>query len=172
MLVWGAITATSTWPNAPFSSSDRGLFVNPLASQPLIEAFCRIPSRLHFHNAENGAVARKAFRLVLSAEVLNRGTGKGTGDTFLHKFLTHNQVALRELLFDGILVRENILDKQKLDAALSGAVSSSRIGVSEIMTQAYIELWLRSVSKLDSRAAGAWFRPATQEHKGALVGTQ
>jgi hypothetical protein len=153
MLAWGAVNSTSAWPNAPFVSSDRGLFVNPLTSQLLIEAVCKMPSRLHFLNAENGAVARQAFRSDLSELVLSRGTGKATGETLLRDLIRYNREFLRELFFDGILVREGILDRVKMEEALSGSVSKSQVKVAEIATQIYIERWLRNLTATKNRAA-------------------
>jgi len=143
MLLWGLVNATSTWSHSPFAGADSGLFMSPLASQPLVEAFCSIPSRLHFLGAENGAVARRAFRAYLTDAILSRGTGKGSPDMWMKDVLLRNRVFLRELLLDGILVRERILDKSRLEAALSGAVSNSRVGLAELVIQLYIESWLR-----------------------------
>jgi asparagine synthase (glutamine-hydrolysing) len=151
MLVWELASVTLSWPNSPFSSEDSALFTNPLASQPLVEAFFRIPARLHFADAENGAVIRRAFKSDFSELVLKRGTGKGTANLLLREVVARNRDFLKELLLDGILVREGIFDKIKLEAALSGAVSRSQIGVGEIVSQLYIECWLRSWTKTQSR---------------------
>jgi asparagine synthase (glutamine-hydrolysing) len=147
MLVWELVNVTSSWPNSPFSSEDDALFMNPLASQPLVEASFRIPARFHFAGAESGAVIRRAFRSDFSELVLKRGTGKGTPNLLLREIVAANRNFLRELFRDGFLVREGILDKIKLDAALSGSVSRSQIGVGEIISQLYIECWLRSWAK-------------------------
>lgn len=128
------------------------MFTNPLASQPLVEAFFRIPAPFHFTGAESGAAIRKAFGTEFSELVLKRGTGKGTPNLLLREVVAGNRDFLRELFLDGLLVRRRILDKIKLEAALSGAVSRSQIGVGEIISQLYIECWLRSWAKTQSSA--------------------
>ena len=154
MLIFALVTATSAWSHSPFGGEDASLFMTPLASQPLVESFSTIPSKLHFLAGENGAVARLAFREDLSAMVLERGTGKGTIDLWIQDLLAQNRNFLKSLLLDGILVRERILDRRKVELALSGSVSRSRVGVAEIMMQCYIEAWLRRWDAVNhSRAA-------------------
>jgi asparagine synthase (glutamine-hydrolysing) len=152
MLVSELVNVTSSWPNSPFSSEANAMFTNPLASQPLVEAFFRIPAPFHFTGAKSGAAIRKAFGTEFSELVLKRGTGKGTPNLLLREVVAGNRDFLRELFLDGLLVRRRILDKIKLEAALSGAVSRSQIGVGEIISQLYIECWLRSWAKTQSSA--------------------
>jgi asparagine synthase (glutamine-hydrolysing) len=143
MLIYASIMATSTWSQSPFGGSDGSLFLTPIASQPLVEAFTRIPSHLHFKGGENGAVAREAFRSELSDLVLSRGTGKGGPGMWIREVIELNRAFLREVLLDGILVREKIVDRDKLEAMLSEKLSKTNVGVGELVTQLYIESWLR-----------------------------
>ncbi len=143
MMVYALITATSSLFESPFGGDDRRLFKHPLASQPLVETFCRIPSHFHYQGAENGAVARAAFRSDLSSEVMGRGTGKGSVELWLQDLIPRNRTFLYDLLMDGILVKEKILDPRKLQAVLSSSVTKSAVGVAELIVQCYIEAWLR-----------------------------
>ncbi|HSZ10445.1 MAG TPA: asparagine synthase C-terminal domain-containing protein [Steroidobacteraceae bacterium] len=143
MLIYALIMATSTWSHSPFGGSSRNLFKSPIASQPLVEAFARITSCLHFAGGENGAVAREAFRLQLSDMVLERGTGKGTPELWIRDLVESNRSFLRELLLGGILVGRNILDKKKTEEILSRDVTKTHVGVGELIRQLYIESWLR-----------------------------
>jgi asparagine synthase (glutamine-hydrolysing) len=152
MLVFALVMATSTWSHSPFGESTGSLFIMPLANQPLVEAFCTIPSQFHFRAGENGAVARQAFGPILSNVVLGRGTGKGGPGLWLHEVFARNRQLLRELLLDGILVRENVLDRSKLEAAISGAVSKSQAGAGELVELLYIECWLRRWAEPEVRA--------------------
>lgn len=153
MLIYSLISVTSTWTHSAFGGVDAPVTITPFASQPLVEAFCAIPSHLHFARAENGAVARRAFRLMLSEDVLKRGIGKGTIDLWLQDLIPRNRSFLQDLMLDGVLMREGILDKEKVTAMLSGTVSSSLVGTEDLVVQLYIESWLRRWMSVAAKAA-------------------
>ena len=153
MLIFALVAATSTLTHSPFAGPDSSLFLSPLASQPLVDVYCQIPCHLHFLGAENGTVGREAFRPLLSEQVLMRGTGKGTPDLWWKDVISRNQRFLRELLLDGLLVREGILDRSKLEAVLSQGVSKSQIAAPELVIQIYIECWVRRWLSGTERAA-------------------
>jgi asparagine synthase (glutamine-hydrolysing) len=143
MLIYSIIEATSSVSHSPFSQPGDVPMMSPLISQPLLEVALRIPSHLHFSGAENGAVARAAFRSALSPLVLNRGTAKGAPASWARRLLDHNSDFLRELLLEGMLVQRGILDPTKIQALLSCDLSRTRVGMAELIRQVYIELWLR-----------------------------
>jgi asparagine synthase (glutamine-hydrolysing) len=152
MLTYALVAATSTWTHSAFAGNNAGLFRMPFANQPLVEAFCAIPSHLHFLHGENGAVARRAFRDRLSDDVLKRGTGKGSIELWLQDLIPRHRGFLKEVLLDGILVRERILDRNKVGAMLSGTVDRSRVGAEDLIAQLYTESWLRRWTSTDIRA--------------------
>jgi asparagine synthase (glutamine-hydrolysing) len=137
------LVTTSTWMHTAFSGDRDSLFVHPLASQPLIEAYARIPAQLHISGGHSGAVARLAFGNILSQEVRERGRSKGTPAMWLIDTVNKNRPFLREFLLEGILVKERILDRGKVEAMLSPAIGRSKISVAEIYIQLYIETWLQ-----------------------------
>lgn len=137
------IMTTSTWSHSGFSDAGDALFLSPLASQPLVEAFLAIPPDFHITSSESAVVARRAFGSQLSPEVLNRGMGKGAPDLWLSDLIAHNRPFLREILLDGILVQQGILDRRKIEAALSERINQSKIPIAELFVQLYIEAWLR-----------------------------
>lgn len=143
-VVPGMIMCTSPWMQSAFSYSADTLFLHPLGSQPIIEAFLSIPAPFHISGAENAAVARAAFSSQLSSAVLNRGRGKCTADMWLADIVARNRPFLREFLLGGILTRERILDKSKIEAALSDRQLFSKTRVAELIAQLYIESWLRN----------------------------
>jgi asparagine synthase (glutamine-hydrolysing) len=153
MLIYSLISVTSTWTHSAFGGADAPVTIMPFASQPLVEAFCTIPSHLHFARAENGAVARKAFGTMISEDVLKRGIGKGTIDLWLQDLIPRNREFLQELMLDGVLVREGILDRDKIAAMISGAVSTSLVGTEDLVVQLYIESWLRRWMGVQAKAA-------------------
>jgi asparagine synthase (glutamine-hydrolysing) len=143
MLIYSFIKATASGCHSPFSALGEALTSSPLVSQPLLEAALRIPSEMHFSRGENGAVARAAFRSVLSPAVLNRGIGKGSPAMWARNLIEQNTAFLKELLLDGLLIHHGILDKTKIQTLLSRDISRTRVGIADLMRQVYIEAWLR-----------------------------
>jgi len=139
----GMIMLTSTWAHSGFSAASDVLFLSPLASQPLCEAFLAIPGDFNIESSQSAAIARRAFAPQLSHAVLDRGKGKGAPDLWLTDVIAQNRPFLRELLLDGLLVRNGVLDKRKTEAALSDDINRSKALVSDIIVQLYIESWLR-----------------------------
>ena len=137
------ICATSRWIQSGFSEVTDGFMLRPLASQPIVEAALRIPTYLHFSGGQNGAVARRAFGSRLSQEVLQRGKGKGTPELWMSDLLSQNSALLRETLLDGLLVGERILDRSRVERALTPNRSLPSTGVGELINQLQIEAWLR-----------------------------
>jgi asparagine synthase (glutamine-hydrolysing) len=84
--------------------------IAPLLSQPLVEACLRIPSWLWFADGLNRHVARQAFAQDLPADVLRRRS-KGTPDSFTAEIFETWKPYIRELLADGELARQGIIDR-------------------------------------------------------------
>ena len=152
-LVRDLIVGSSTWWHSPFAGERDAMFVHPLFSQPLVEAYFQIPARLHIAGGHSGAVARQAFADHLSPEVLKRGRGKGTPDAWLVQAIQRNREFLREFLLDGVLVRERILDRDKVEATLSGRAGGAMTSVCDLIAQLYIEGWLRRWTEVSLQAA-------------------
>ena len=93
--------------------------ISPLCSQPLMELCLRIPTYVLTHAGWDRAVARRAFYDDLPPEIRNR-RNKGGIEEHLRFTLEHNRGFLRELLLDGALVREGIVDRTRLADVLSG----------------------------------------------------
>lgn len=163
-LIYSSIAICSTWAHSAFSDARGTLLISPLASQPLIEASLAIPSDLHLSGAESAAVARHAFAPQLSPAVLQRGTAKGTPDLWLRDIIARQRPFLREVLLDGLLIKEGILDKSRMEAALSGEVNRSKAHASALIVQLYIECWLR-------RWAGACTSPEYLAEPGGFPGS-
>lgn len=89
----------------------------PLMAQPLVEFCLSVPSWLWFHRGHNRVVARRAFRDDLPAEIVWRRT-KGTPDGFVARLFEANRSVLRDLLCDGRLSAESLLDRDAISHAL------------------------------------------------------
>ncbi|HVS77645.1 MAG TPA: asparagine synthase-related protein, partial [Steroidobacteraceae bacterium] len=126
--------------------------VSPLFSQPLMELCLRIPTYVLTHGGWDRAIARRAFYDDLPPEIRNR-RHKGGIEEHLRHTLEHNRGFLRELLLDGALVREGIVDRARLAEVLSGRATPIAAGPGELLEYAGIEAWLRRSEAIVRRAA-------------------
>ena len=126
--------------------------IAPLCSQPLMELCLRIPTYVLTHGGWDRAVARRAFYADLPPEIRNR-RHKGGIEEHLRLTLEHNRGFLRELLLDGALVREGIVDRQRLAEVLSGTATRIASGSGELLEYAGIEAWLSRWGAIVRRAA-------------------
>jgi asparagine synthase (glutamine-hydrolysing) len=133
-------------PNAP----ER---VAPLMSQPLMETCLRIPTYILNTGGRDRAIARRAFEQELPREIFSRRT-KGLIDSFLMQMLKDNLTFVRELMLDGLLVKEGLLDRRRVEAVLEDR--HSMVGPEATALVAYhlsTEAWLRSWIASGRRAA-------------------
>jgi asparagine synthase (glutamine-hydrolysing) len=116
--------------------------VNPLLSQPLIELCLRLPTWLLTHGGQGRALARQAFARELPREIAMRQS-KGGMEEHIATVLHRNLPLAREILLDGHLVRNGLLDRQKVEAALPDRLSALGSNVGEVHNCLAIEAWLR-----------------------------
>ena len=126
--------------------------LSPLCSQPLMELCLRIPTYVLTHGGWDRAVARRAFYDDLPPEIRNR-RHKGGIEEHLRLTLEHNRPFLRELLLDGALVRQGIVDRARLAEVLSGRATPLATGSGEVLEYAGIEAWLGRWGATIRRAA-------------------
>jgi asparagine synthase (glutamine-hydrolysing) len=116
--------------------------LSPLFSQPLMELCLRIPTYVLTRGGWDRTVARRAFYHDLPPEIRNR-RNKGGIEEHLRLTLEHNRGFLRELLLDGALVREGVVDRGRLAEVLSGRATPIAAGSGELLEYAGTEAWLR-----------------------------
>jgi asparagine synthase (glutamine-hydrolysing) len=127
--------------------------VRPLLCQPVIEACLRIPTYVLIHGGWDRAIARRAFEPQVPAEIVHRRS-KGAAGQLIKEVVEKNIGFLRELLLDGVLVRERLLDRQKLEAFLCGPRSAASLEYNELLiTRINPEVWLRRWQGLSRQAA-------------------
>jgi asparagine synthase (glutamine-hydrolysing) len=126
----------------PMTRQPRIDVVNPLVSQPVVETCLRIPTYIHAAGGLDRAIARSAFAPDLPREIALR-TWKGAADGHLQAMLSGNIGFVRELLMDGALVKQNILDRAKLEECLSGRPSRDGTHATEVFGYVCTEAWLR-----------------------------
>jgi asparagine synthase (glutamine-hydrolysing) len=126
--------------------------VAPLYSQPVLELCLRLPVHLLTLGGWDRAIARRAFYDALPQEVANRKE-KGAIEQHLRRVVDHNITFIRELLLDGALVSEGVVDRNRLATALSGKISQTQSPPGEIIDFVCTEAWLRRWRNQGWRAA-------------------
>ena len=136
----------------PLAGENDAERISPLVSQPLLELCLRIPVYVLTHGGWDRTVARRAFYDDLPPEIRNR-RNKGGIEEHIRLTLEHNRGFLRELLLDGALVREGVIDRGRLSEVLSGRATRIATGSGEILEYAGVEAWLRRWGARVRRAA-------------------
>jgi asparagine synthase (glutamine-hydrolysing) len=143
-------------PPAFYNTSDRAMEVERtpvLFSQPLIELCLRIPSYVWISGGRDRSLARDAFARDLPAVIVRR-TQKGAIDRHNRKLMDRNEAFLREMLLDGLLVKEGLLDRSRLERLLSRASVALDFEYNEVLRHHLCtEIWLRRWASLPASAA-------------------
>lgn len=121
--------------------------VHPLISQPIVELVLRIPTYLLAYGGRPRGLIRRAFADDVPATVLERKT-KGETTGYFNRILVENAGFLRELLLDGALAREGLLDRRELEKLLSERELILGNGRRAIVDSVMAEAWLGNWSDL------------------------
>jgi asparagine synthase (glutamine-hydrolysing) len=131
-------------PNLEPSGGTRFPLLNPLMSQPIVEACLAIPSWEWRANGRDRSLARRAFASELPALVLNRRV-KGTPSRFAATLLDHFREPIRERLLGGRLALHGIIDAKAIGRMLAGErpiPDLERVRILELVNvEAWIEHW-------------------------------
>jgi len=126
-----------------------------LMSQPLIELCLRIPSYVWITGGRDRAIARRAFADMLPAAITRR-TQKGAIDRHNRMLLDQNEGFVREMLLDGLMVQNGLLDRERLELYIGREHSPAGFEYNEVLRQHLCtEIWLRRWSQIERRAAAA-----------------
>jgi asparagine synthase (glutamine-hydrolysing) len=117
-------------------------FVPPLMSRPLVETCLRIPSWMWCANGVNRSVARVAFREHLPPQIIARRS-KGTPDGFVARLYHTNRATVREMLLDGHLRKNRILETGTLEDAFAKNDDVRGLSIFRLMALADVEAWLQ-----------------------------
>lgn len=132
----------------PFAMETDPVPIPPFLSEPIVELCLRIPTYLNVQNGIDRSVARQAFADYLPEEIRRRVT-KGSPDSWIRDAINRNVLFMKEILFDGVLVKERILDREKLAQAMPGVAAASKASVGCLVEHLCTEMWLR-------RSQDAW----------------
>lgn len=147
--------ATLTHPEPyylPFAQPGEPDHVAPLTSQPLVEVCLRIPTYVLVGGGRDRALARRAFASDLPSEIVDRCIKGGTGDHTI-ALLDKNRAFIREMLLDGALVQHGLLDRGKVESALSGGPSNVMKGTAKLIGYLRTEVWLSIWTRHHARIA-------------------
>jgi asparagine synthase (glutamine-hydrolysing) len=124
-----------------------------LVSQPLIELCLQIPSYVWITGGRDRAIARRAFASALPSQIVRR-QGKGAIDQANLVICDANETYLREMLLDGELVREGLLDRRRLESYLTRGASRAGYEYNDVLRHHLCtEVWLRRWVQTRQRAA-------------------
>jgi len=124
----------------------------PLLSQPIIETCLRIPTYLQMAGRRDRAVARAAFVHEVPPEIIDR-RWKGGAEHLAWNLLRRNLGFIRELLLDGELARQRIIDRARVEAVLSSFPSSTSSATVPVFDLVGAEAWLQPWSTNGFRRA-------------------
>lgn len=136
----------------PIRLSDDWDEVHPFIAQPLAELSLRIPIYVQLHRGWDRAICRRAFRGSVPQEILARTT-KGGREEHAKQVVRSQMPHIRELIMDGELASRRLIDRSRLEPALSGQPNTASVSLGEILAYVAIEIWVQSWISAPSRAA-------------------
>lgn len=121
-----------------------------LRSQPLVELCLRIPPYIKNAGGRERWVARQAFMNDIPTEITST-FWKDPAPNCSHIRLLQSLASFRELLNDGMLMKENLLDRRQLRDALAVGPVRRAAYPSEVHDYLIAELWVRRMTKAIER---------------------
>jgi asparagine synthase (glutamine-hydrolysing) len=138
----GILLTTPEFYNVTDAARPEPEVVSPLYAQPAVELFLRIPINVHAAGGRDRGLARQAFAREVPEPILRR-EWKDRAPGFHSEMLVRNLDFIRELLLEGVLVREGLLDRAALEAALAPGPSKTEVLPVEIYRHLDVEIWAR-----------------------------
>jgi asparagine synthase (glutamine-hydrolysing) len=126
--------------------------LSPLCSQPIVELCLKIPTYVHLANGRDRGLARAAFSRDIPPEIVAR-QWKDRAPRYFEEMMFWNRGFFRELLCDGILMREGLLDRKKIEEAVSDGPTRSVGYASELLDHVCLEGWLQTWRSIELRRA-------------------
>jgi asparagine synthase (glutamine-hydrolysing) len=119
--------------------------INPLLSQPILEACLAIPSWQWRDGGRDRAMARAAFAGRLPDTIVDRRV-KGTPDPFCGEIVQRKREELRARLMDGQLAKHRILDPGAVEEALRPERPTTGEENVRLLELVNVEAWLNARS--------------------------
>lgn len=115
---------------------------HPLLSQPVVETCLRIPVYILLAGGRSRGLARRAFAEYLPRSILGREQ-KGSAATQIVGLMRDSRGFVAELLVDGLLVREGLLSKARLNEVFSTDEPLRSELINPLFACAAAEVWAR-----------------------------
>jgi len=138
----GTLIGTPEFYNVIDAAQPEPELIAPLYAQPAVELFLRIPIHVHALGGRDRGLARRAFVREVPQPILQR-LWKDRAPGFHSELLLRNLDLVRELFLDGVLVREGLLDRAAVEAALAPGPSKTQVLPVEIYRHLDVEIWAR-----------------------------
>lgn len=138
----GVLVSTPEFYNVTDAAQAEPEVVSPLYAQPAVELFLRIPIHVHAEGGRDRGLARRAFAREVPEPILQR-LWKDRAPGFHSEVLLCNLDLVREILLDGVLVNEGLLDRAAVEAALAAGPSKTDVLPVEIYRHLDVEVWAR-----------------------------
>jgi len=122
---------------------------HPLFSQPLVELCLRIPLYTLLQGGRDRALERAAFRDCVPEAIIRRENKGTVGLTIMSK-IRECLPFLRELVLDGVLVKERIIERSAVEPYLAGNRPTNHHVLWPFLSCIAAEVWARKW------AAAAW----------------
>jgi asparagine synthase (glutamine-hydrolysing) len=138
----GVLVTTPEFYNVTDVARPEPEIVSPLYAQPAVELFLRIPIHVHAEGGRDRGLARRAFAREVPEPILRR-EWKDRAPGFHSEVLLRNLDLIRELFLDGVLVKEGLLDRAAIEAALAPGPTKTAVLPVEIYRHLDVEIWAR-----------------------------
>jgi asparagine synthase (glutamine-hydrolysing) len=125
--------------------------VSPLIAQPHMELALRTPLHVLRAGGRDRAMARAAFENAIPSAIAHRKY-KGLSNPRVSDWIA-GDTTVRELMLDGYLVRERIIDRHTLETFLAKVPSHQASASPHIMLILSTEAWIRNSRMRGSQAA-------------------
>jgi asparagine synthase (glutamine-hydrolysing) len=112
----------------------------------------QIPTYVLAHRGKARGLFREAFAADVPAKIIHRYS-KGGATSYVNRLLVENAQFLRELLLDGVLVREGILNRRVLEKELTEQKLVRGTELLPILNAVRTESWLRNWADVRQRTA-------------------
>lgn len=143
---WATIRRLGTLLSSPqfyHGAPESPEVIAPLYSQPAIELLLRIPLYVHFEGGRERGLARRAFTGHVPDPILQR-LWKDRAPGFYDELVYRNRAFLRDMLLDGVLAREGLLERAAVERALSDTVTGDAVLPTELFRHLDVEMWART----------------------------
>lgn len=149
MQIWRLIDVLSH--AAPVEATEHVQYPIVLGSQPIVETCLKIAPHLFVAGGEDRALWRAAFADALPESCLKR-QGKGGATRYFVSMLDRRRPFLAERLLEGQLVREGMVDRERIDAILRAPLWTSA-QKHNLLSLLCSEAWLSRLAVLNAEAS-------------------